>query len=173
MAKRFLSPLFLVIWLTACGGGGGGGDGETFFGGVYRGLVAITENPCGVPVSTVGDVEWTVNQDASRIVLQAASGATYEGGPTGGSSFAVSRVTPSGANCPITSDIAMTDVDSDSSRASLSVRASCLPQCTVRGTGSLSRAITRSSDAPKDGPRVDLLEAIAGGLKALAGSSDR
>src|SRR5262245_6369933 len=92
-----------LSWSLSSCGGGGGGDSVPFFGGVYRGVVLLTSNPCGIPVSSVGAVEWTVNQDATRIVLQAASGATFEGGTNGGSSFAVSRTTStSHPNCAIT-----------------------------------------------------------------------
>lgn len=154
--------------LAACGGGGGGGSDAPFFGGVYRGVIAVTDNPCGVPIGSIGNVEWTVNQDSNRIVLQAASGATYEGGPTGSSSFAVSSTSQSSGGCTTSTNVALSSVSTDGAQANVSVGSSCLPACTVRAAGPLTRSGGRAHQAQAIGGHPDLLDAIVSGLEGAS-----
>jgi hypothetical protein len=166
MPRRIRFPLLVLpVCLLSCGGGGGGDS--AFFGGVYRGVITIDENPCAIALTGNGLVDWTVNQDATRIVLD-SSGTTYEGAPTGSSSFAVTRADPQSSGCLVTTDISISSIQSDSAEANFTILSSCLPECAVKGSGSLSRS-TGNSRALADLPTRDILTEVATGLETSAG----
>jgi hypothetical protein len=64
----------------------------------------------------------------------------------------------------------MSEVDSDSAQTVVSVRSSCLPQCMVRATESLTRSWGRSLEEPTGNPTPDIMDAVVDTLRnGLAG----
>jgi hypothetical protein len=158
-------PLYVLsMTLLACGGGGGGGSDTSFLGGVYQGPVAITDNPCGVPLASGGTVDWTVNQDSTRVVLDASSGATYEGAVTSDTSFAVSNETTS-QSCTTSTNIVISNITSSSGHADVAISNDCLAQCTVKASASLTRSGGKVLLRPTDRPTDDIINEIVEGFE--------
>jgi len=76
--------------------GGGDSQSESFFGGIYSTHLVAIENNCQFPVEAIDRI-YTVNQDATRVVVDSNTGQSFEGTATGDDSFIVSRVGV--ANC--------------------------------------------------------------------------
>lgn len=143
------AALIVFVASASLGCGGGGGDGapnskdETFYGGIYRGVILESYNSCGIPAPASGSIEWTVNQDGSRIVLDTGK-TTFEGqaGPLPGMFTAEKQVDSSG-HCHTTSEASCLDITDDSANAEFQVTVVCGggAPCVIRSTGRVTRSL--------------------------------
>ena len=80
---KYAACFIVLIAICGCGGGGGGGsDGGSAtedYTGVWSGRMGQLDNIC--VAAGLGDFNFsmTVNQDGDRVVVDASTGATYEG----------------------------------------------------------------------------------------------
>lgn len=138
-----ITLFFLAISLAACGGGGSNGSGGSepqFLGGIYSGSVSLTGNTCPIVVPLTNSVQYTVNQDDKRIVLEASpSKATYVGSPLLKDSFVASAIIESD-KCKTETAIIMSDIQSTKAKVEVIIETRCqLTRCAVDYTGVLDR----------------------------------
>jgi hypothetical protein len=138
-----MSVVFTGSAIVGCGGGGGsssvlGSDVAGF----YSGQMYEVKNTCRAIINAPDVVAptWKVNQDGARIVLDAASGATFEGNTTGAGAFQARKLERSSGNCVTTSLIDVSDVTDDSGDAAFEVQTECpIGVCIVGYAGRLER----------------------------------
>jgi hypothetical protein len=132
-----------LISLASCGGGGSSGGNSTNgdVTGRYSGQIFEVQNNCRsvLPTDDTASVSWLVNQSGTRVVLDASSGATYEGEVLSGNSFQVSRTNFS-AQCAITTTIAFENIESESAAVDSRVSGDCGNfSCLISYAGTLNR----------------------------------
>lgn len=144
--RLFVIPFaILSLALVACGGGGGGGGGGgddvDFVGGVYRGEMTMSSNPCAIPVDASQVAAWDVNQAGTDIVLTAQNGTgnTYEG-TTDGEVILCSKTSVTDDGCTLVSRIRIQDITASSGNAIFQLDANCgRGVCSVQYLGTLAR----------------------------------
>lgn len=137
---RRISAIILISVLAACGGGGGGGSGgsdSAFYGGRWNGALFLASNNCGADVDQVMYIDWLVNQDGNRVVVEAQpSGATYVGTATADGFEAQSPEFQSSSGLPQNASVMFQELEGDEAIISAYVSVGI---CEVAYTGAANR----------------------------------